>query len=134
MSNKAHQRYTHTMVLASAAYVGTLFPAVTFIERVPAGPWRYVVALLPVLPCLWGLWAVVRLVREVDEMWRRIYLEAATFALGLIISALITVFFLQRLAGFPVIDLIWLAVFAIAAWGLGVWRAKRHYGACTKDE
>lgn len=134
MSSKAHQRYTRTMVLASAAYIGTLFPAITFIDRVPAGPWRYLVALLPAVPCFWMLWAVIRLMREVDEMWRRIYLEAATFSLGLTIAASITWFFLVRLADAPRMDLIWVASFAFAMWGLGAYLARRRYGACTRDE
>ncbi|HET9679980.1 MAG TPA: hypothetical protein VFP95_05390, partial [Gammaproteobacteria bacterium] len=76
------KRYARALLLAFVAYIGILFPAIAFIDRVPVGPWRYLVALLPTLPCLWGLWAVIRLVRDVDEMWQKIYLQAATFSLG----------------------------------------------------
>lgn len=129
MTSKAHKRYSKTMLLAGIAYVGILFPAIEFIDLVPEGWPRYLVALLPALPCFWMLWAILRLMREVDEMWRQVYLEAATFSLGLTIAATITWFFLVRLAGAPPIDLIWVASFAFGAWGLGVFRAKRRYDA-----
>jgi len=128
MASKAHQRYTRTMLLASAAYVGTLFPVITFIDVVPKGWPRYLAALLPALPCFWMLWAILRLMRDVDEMWRRIYLEAATFSLGLTIAASVTWFFLVRLADAPRMDLIWVASFAFAMWGFGAFLAKRRYG------
>lgn len=129
MTDKPYQRYNQTIALAGGAYVAILFPAIAFIDGVPEGWPRYLVALLPVLPCLWGLWAVMRLVREVDEMWQKIYLEASAFALGVTFIATITVFFMQRLAGLPHIDLIWIAVFSICAFFAGLWRARRKYDA-----
>lgn len=129
MTTSAHKRYARTIIMAGIIYAIILFSAISFIDKIPPGPWRYLVAILPVLPCLWGIWAVVRLVREVDEMWQKIYLEAATFSLGLTVALCFTWFFLYRLADAPHLELIWIPAFAMAAWGIGAARASRRYGA-----
>ncbi len=129
MTSQANKRYLRTMIPASIAYVGLLFLALELVKFVPPGPWRYLLALLPVAPCLWGLWAVIRLTREVDELQQRILLEAATFSLGVTVAVCLTWFFLYRLAGVPHLELVWVVTLIIAAWGIGLWRAKRRYGA-----
>lgn len=50
--------------------------------------WRYLWALLPVLPALWGVRAVVRHVNRIDDYERQLLLQglAAGFAVAMIAS------------------------------------------------
>ena len=43
-------------------------------------PHRYWLALLPVLPMIYMVTAVIRFISDTDEMWRKIYTEAAAFS------------------------------------------------------
>jgi hypothetical protein len=48
-------------------------------EHAPQG-WQIVVAAMPVIPVALVLVAIVRLVRNIDEMQRRVYVESAAIA------------------------------------------------------
>jgi hypothetical protein len=88
--------------------------------------WRYLVILIPVIPIVYGITAFVRAVGELDELQRRIQLEAFAFSLG---STAVLTFgygFLE-LAGLPRVS--WLLVLPLMAflWGVGLVIATRRY-------
>ncbi len=70
-------------------------------------PWRFLWAVLPVLPALWIVWAVVRHVRRIDEYQRLLLLRgfAGGFAVAMIVS--VTLGFLE-IAGLRVPGLGWI--------------------------
>lgn len=57
-------------------------------------PWRYVWALLPVLPALWTVRAVVRRVHRIDDYQRLLLLQGLATGFALAMIAALTVGFL----------------------------------------
>ena len=58
-------------------------------------------ALVPILPTAWFLWCVIGAVRTLDELHRRVHLEALVFAYPLAILLLVTLGFLQLAIDLP---------------------------------
>jgi len=61
-------------------YLGLLAFAVSRVPNMEASLWRYGVALLPMAPGLFLTFGLIRIIGQLDEMERRILLEAAAFA------------------------------------------------------
>ena len=96
---KAHSSLAGS-ILAPVLFVGAYFVARMGIEALPQGSWgALAVALLPVPALAWLIHTVRRGIREMDELERRIQLEALAFAFPV---ALLIVFTagLLHLAGF----------------------------------
>lgn len=81
-------------------YIGTLALAVSWAPNMENSPWRYVVALLPLIPGLFLTIGVVRVTSQVDEMERRILLEAVAFSFIFTLILLLS-FGLLGLVGVP---------------------------------
>jgi cadmium resistance protein CadD (predicted permease) len=73
---EVHKRYLREFLPAMAAYVVLIFLSALVSARVDSVTWRVVLALLPLLPILLAIRAMVRVVRDQDELERRIDLEA----------------------------------------------------------
>ena len=68
----------------------------------------------------------MRFFRGLDELQRRIQLEAVAFSF--LATCLITLTWaFQQNAGLPRFDVSWVAPLLIALWGIGVGIAKRRY-------
>jgi len=92
-------------------------------EHTPLG---YAIAFLPIIPSALALWAFMRMFRGLDELQRRIQLEAVAFSF--LATCLITLTWaFQQNAGLPRFDVSWVAPLLIALWGLGLGIAKRRY-------
>ena len=92
-------------------------------EHTPLG---FVIAFLPIIPSAFALWAFLRFFRGLDELQRRIQLEAVAFSfLGTCFVTLTWAF--QQNAGLPRFDVSWVAPLLIFLWGIGVGIAKRRY-------
>ncbi len=104
--------------LAILAYLMILVGAVTVLQSNPNASWRYVVALLPVLPAALVLSIFVRALTHLDEMQKRIQMQAFGFSLGA--TALIT-FGYGFLEGVGLPHLSWTFVLPLMAilWGVG---------------
>jgi hypothetical protein len=86
----------------------------------------YLIAFLPIVPSCFALWAFMRFFRGLDELQRRIQLEAVAFSF--LATCLITLTWaFQQNAGLPRFDVSWVAPLLIALWGIGVGIAKRRY-------
>ena len=103
---------------------------------VPVSMWRlpghehtllgYGIAFLPLIPSVLALWAFMRMFRGLDELQRRIQLEAVAFSF--LATCLITLTWaFQQNAGLPRFDVNWVAPLLILLWGLGLGIAKRRY-------
>ena len=92
-------------------------------------PLRVAAALLPIPFFFWYLWTWMRGVAAMDELERRIELEALGFAFPAAVLALMTIGLLDlaiALDSEPFrIHHLWLIM--PTAYYVGLWRAKRHY-------
>ena len=104
--------------LAMLAYLMILVGSVTVLQANPTAPWRYVVAVLPVLPAALVLSIFVRALTHLDEMQKRIQMQAFGFSLGA--TALLT-FGYGFLEGVGLPHLSWTFVLPLMAilWGVG---------------
>ena len=86
----------------------------------------YAIAVLPIIPSAFAMWAFLRFFRGLDELQRRIQLEAVAFSF--LATCLITLTWaFQQNAGLPRFDVSWVAPLLIGLWGVGVGLAKRRY-------
>ena len=86
----------------------------------------YGIAFLPIIPSGFALWAFLRFFRGLDELQRRIHMEAVVFSFLATCFITLTWGFLQN-AGLPRFDVTWVAPMLIFLWGLGEAVAKRRY-------
>jgi hypothetical protein len=111
---------------AMGAYVILLLVSVALLNSNPTAPWRGLVAVLPAIPIILILLVVVRLIGRLDELQRRIQLDAIAFAFGA--TAIVTFTWgLLETAGFPHLSLIWVLLLMSALWGVATIFASRRY-------
>jgi hypothetical protein len=118
--------------LAAVVFVLSYLAARFGIEALPAGsPLRVAAALLPVLPFAWFLTVMVRGVRALDELQRRIHLEALAFAFTVFLLVMMTLGLLELAIQLPPQDLAYRHVWAMmpVLYFGGLWWARRRYGA-----
>jgi hypothetical protein len=120
------RRYAVEFGAAMTAYVVVLLGTVWVLKTYGESPWRYAVAVLPVLPVVLVLWAVRRYVAGLDELQRRVQLEGLAF--GAVGTAVLTFAygFLEGV-GLPHLNWTWVLPLMFALWGLGVALAARRY-------
>ena len=120
------KRYLREFLSAMAAY-SVLVPLSMWMlrghEHTTAG---YVIAFLPIIPSVAALWAFLRFFRGLDELQRRIQLEAVAFSFLATCFITLTWAFQQN-AGLPRFDVAWVAPLLILLWGVGLGIAKRRY-------
>lgn len=104
--------------LAMLAYLMVLVGSVTVLQANPNASWRYIVAVLPVFPAALVLSIFVRVLGRLDELQKRIQMQAFGFSLGA--TALIT-FGYGFLEGVGLPHLSWTLVLPLMAilWGVG---------------
>lgn len=104
--------------LAMLAYLMILVGSVTVLEANPNARWRYLVAVLPVIPAGLTLMIFARALSRLDELQKRIQMQAFGFSLGA--TALLT-FGYGFLEGVGLPHLSWTFVLPLMAilWGVG---------------
>lgn len=113
--------------LAIVAYMMVLVGSVTVVQANPQADWRYYFAALPVLPAALVVRLFMRALRRLDDLQKRIQMEAFGFSLG--VTALVTFGYgFLEAAGLP--HLSWTLVLPLMAllWGVGTavfsWRRR----------
>jgi hypothetical protein len=109
--------YTREFGLSMAAYVVSLPVSLALLDKVDQ-PLKTVVALLPLIPAGFALVAYLRFLRRMDELGRRIQLEALAVGFGAAGMLTLAYGFLEN-AGFPQLSYIWVFPTMIALWGIG---------------
>ncbi len=123
-SNK--KRYLVEFLSSMAAYSIIVVVSMRFLRGHEHTPLGYAIAFLPIIPSIFALLAFLRFFRGLDELQRRIQLEAVAFSfLGTCLITLTWAF--QQNAGLPHFDVSWVAPLLIGLWGIGVGIAKRRY-------
>ena len=77
---KQRAQLIRPLLIPLILYIGLLAIAVTWAPNMPPSGWRYFVALLPLIPGLFLAFGILRVTTKIDEMERRILLEAAAFS------------------------------------------------------
>lgn len=122
----ARKQYTRRMTAAFVAYAAVLAPSIPLISAYPDAAWRFPLAIAPILPFVFGILVYVRYLRSVDELQRKIALEALAIAFGA--SAAITFGYgLLQVAGLPAVNWSFVWVVMGGCWILGGVYADRRY-------
>jgi hypothetical protein len=124
--NAAARTYIVQFLGAMGAYILLLLLSVYLLQNNPTSPWRGVVAALPVLPTCLALLVFVRYLGRMDELQRRIQLDAIAFAAGATAILTFTWGLLEN-AGFPHLSLIWVLPLLVMLWGMATAVAARRY-------
>jgi hypothetical protein len=117
--------YTRDFGLSMAAYVVSLPISLALLDRVDQ-PLKAVVALIPLIPACLALVAYLRFLGRMDELGKRIQLEALGFGFGAAGMLTLAYGFLEN-AGFPQLSYIWVFPVMIALWGIGGAIAQYRY-------
>lgn len=90
---------------------------------------RLVVAVAPVLPFLLALVAAIRGIRAMDELHRRVHLEALVFAFPLTLLFVMTLGLLELAVGLSADDWSYRHIlpFLVMFYAFGLWRAWKRY-------
>ncbi len=121
-----NKRYIVEFLSSMAAYSIIVVVSMRFLRGHEHTPLGYAIAFLPIIPSVFALLAFLRYFRGLDELQRRIQLEAVSFSF--LATCLITLTWaFQQNAGLPRFDVSWVAPLLIALWGIGVGIAKRRY-------
>jgi hypothetical protein len=105
--------------LSILAYLMVLVGSVTIVQANPDADWRYFIAVLPVFPATLVVWLFVRAIARLDEVQKRMQMQAFGFALGG--TALVTFGygFLEG-AGLPHLNWTFVTPLLAVLWGLGL--------------
>jgi hypothetical protein len=85
----------------------------------PRTPWRELIALIPVVPIAGIALAYLRVLRHLDELERRIQMQALAFSFWVTALLALTYGFLQD-AGLPPLSPWWIWVVMLGLWAAGV--------------
>ena len=113
----AARAYTRELGLAMAAYVIVVLVSIKLVGGLDQ-PIKTLVALTPLVPATLALFAYLRFLSRMDELGRRIQLEALAFGFGAAGMLTFAYGFLEN-AGFPQLSSIWVFPLMIALWGIG---------------
>jgi hypothetical protein len=104
--------------LGILAYLMVLVGSITVVQANPTAGWRYYVVVLPVIPAALVVWMFLRALARLDEMQKRIHLQAFGFSLGG--TALVTFGygFLEG-AGLPHLNWTYVLPLMAVLWGVG---------------
>ena len=120
------KRYLKEFLTSMAGYSIAVPLSVGLLRGHEHTPLGYAIAFLPIIPSAFALWAFLRYFRGLDELQRRIQLEAVAFSFLATCFVTLTWAFQQN-AGLPRFDVSWVAPLLILLWSVGVGIAKRRY-------
>jgi hypothetical protein len=109
---------------AMAAYAVVLLVSIWLLHGQARMIWRVPLALAPVVPAGFALLAFLRFLSRMDELQRRIQLDA--IALSFAATALLTFAYDLEGIGFPHVGLIWILPVMVMLWGLELAVASRR--------
>jgi hypothetical protein len=109
--------YGRDFLVAMLAYVITVWISVSLPGTVDPA-YRVPLVLVPLVPAGFAMRAYLRFLSRMDELGRRIQLEALAFGFGAAGMLTFAYGFLEH-AGFPQLSYTWVFPLMIALWGLG---------------
>ena len=121
----ANRAYTRAFLVAMLGYAGAVWISVSVPATVDPD-FRSPLVLVPLIPAAFALRAYLGFLTRMDELGRRIQLEALAIGFGAAGMLTFAYGFLEH-AGFPQLSYIWVFPLMIALWGLGGAIATRRY-------
>jgi hypothetical protein len=125
--DKARNRaYSREFWPGMVAYAIALSAVLTWGHLDGTSPWRFVWALLPVLPVAWTVYVVIRHARRVDEFQRLLLLQSIAVGFAVAMLGAVTLGFLT-VAGLRIEAAPWFVFGAgMLGWALsGIWMGRR---------
>ena len=120
-------RYSRELLTTLAVYALLLLGSVELLTHVPIGaPWRDAIALTPMIGCSGAIWAILRELRRMDELQRRIQLEAFGFAFAGTAFVTLSYGFLEGL-GYARLTMFLIWPLMASLWIVGLVLARRRY-------
>jgi hypothetical protein len=120
------KRYLRISGGSMAAYTAIVPISIWMLRGHEHTPLGYSIAFLPIIPAIFAMSGFMRMFRGLDELQRRIQLEAVAFSF--LATCLITLTWaFQQNAGLPRFDVSFVAPLLVLLWGLGLFVAKRRY-------
>ena len=121
------RQYTMELVATLLAYGLVLVGSIELLTHVAvARPWRDLLALSPMIPAASVAWVVLRELRRMDELQRRIQLEALGFAFAGTAILTFSYGFLEGL-GYPRQSMFMVWPLLAVLWIVGLVLARRRY-------
>ena len=121
------KQYVKELVTTLVVYGATLVGSIELLTHGDvARPWRDLVALSPMLPAAATAWIVLRELRRMDELQRRIQLEALGFSFAGTAILTFSYGFLEGL-GYPRLSMFSVWPILAVLWGVGLALARRRY-------
>ena len=114
---------TATLVVYGVLLIGSI-ELLTHVDV--ARPWRDVIALSPMLPAATMAWVILRELRRMDELQRRIQLEALGFSFAGTAVLTFSYGFLEGL-GYPKLSMFTVWPILATLWVVGLVLARRRY-------
>ena len=104
--------------LALVAYLMVLIGSATILRGNPDAPWKYYIAVIPAVPAAAVIWLFLRAISHLNELQKRIQVNAFAFSLG---TTAIVTFGYGLLEGVGLPHLSWTYVLPLMAvlWGVG---------------
>jgi O-antigen/teichoic acid export membrane protein len=121
-----NRTYFRELFIAIAAYVFALFASISLVNSNNDAWWRYIAALIPMIPAVFVLRAVIRQLARMDELQRNIQLEALAFAFGATAILTFSYGFLERV-GLPELSMFFVWPVMAILWTIGLAVANRKY-------
>lgn len=121
----ASRAYTRELLIAMAAYVVTVLVTVKLTPDIDP-VFRVPFVLIPLIPAAFALRAYLRFLGRMDELGRRIQLEALAIGFGAAGMLTFAYGFLEN-AGFPQLSYVFVFPLMIFMWGIGGAIASRRY-------
>ena len=117
--NQASKRYARDFTATMIAYVIIIIASRLILNNIEDSPWRFAIALLPVIPVIFLILAFLRYLAGIDELQQKIQLQAIGFAAGT--TGLLTFAYgFLELVGFPQFSTFFIFPMMIMLWGLGL--------------
>jgi hypothetical protein len=126
---RAYRRYFVELGLAMVLYVGVLFGRNWLLYGTMANAEKseqIAVAVTPLVPVIWVFFAIVRLVRNTDELQRRMYVNSLAIAGGATALLAATYGFMEG-EYFPLLSAWWTYAVFMSAWLIAGFFVKRSY-------
>jgi hypothetical protein len=124
--NQATRRYARDFTVTMIAYVIVIIISRLTLNNMEDSPWRFAIALLPIVPVIFLMAAFMRYLTAIDELQQKIQLQAIGFAAGT--TGLLTFAYgFLELVGFPQFSTFLIFPLMIILWGLGLSYFSRRY-------
>jgi hypothetical protein len=121
------RRYIVELGASIAAYAAVLVLSITIlVDYPPPAAWRPLIALLPTLPATSICWVILRQLHRIDELQRRLQLEALAFAFAGTALMTFSYGFLEG-AGCPRLSMFTVWPLMAVLWVVGLFINQRRY-------